>query len=725
MAKLGSTVRSANLTTVQHNIADLAREAAREVQARWNTGAEADLPAAVEASPVLAADRSVFLELVQQEYRHRFDDWQELSLHEYCGRFRGVPAEFLLSAQRLLEVQQYFWGNPSLVETTAEYDWPEAGDDFAGFELCEELGRGATARVFAAREVNLGSREVVVKVTSHLREEAAVMGRFAHPHVSGIYSTGHDTATGLHWICLPLVSRSTLRQVLDGVATNPRSLQRPGESLDAARLRVAREICQGLAHIHSQGVFHGDIKPSNILISPECSPVLIDFNLARQESLGIGVFGGTLPYMAPEQLRVLLAKNEVSALHVTPASDIYSIGVVLDELFNGQLCFSAREGMAIETLVEDLLEQKLQRLPASATPKTKDYRAQLERLVDDCLAVQVAARPASATIVGERLQTIARELEHAEQLPQLRRRRRRVLTGSAGVLAALAAVVYAALPESPQQAAQRLLATGDRAGAVLELELGYQQPRLRRDPEFLRYFADVMLDEQKYQQADAALNELYLLTRSPSDGLMRAYCINRQGNHAGAEYFYQRLQKEGLESPVLSGNLAGTLLTILSANSVDGRISQKLGQHVRESMTKYPNDEPLLGIALRHLVSYSQRELLLSTYYDFDELMERVLARRNPELVFRALEVCAVVANSNTTEAKEVPQYQKRLEELRMALYREYLANRDTSDQPHGSTSETSAEFSGSRKYWAPTPNFQRPSWNSLAAQSTRVSTAD
>ncbi len=631
MAKLGSTVRSANLATVQHNIADLAREAAREVQSRWNAGAEADLPAAVEASPVLAADRSVFLELVQQEYRHRFDDWQELSLHEYCGRFRGVPAEFLLSAQRLLEVQQYFWGNPSLVETTAEYDWPEAGDDFAGFELCEELGRGATARLRCARS-EPRAREVVVKVTSHLREEAAVMGRFAHPHVSGIHSTGLDAATGLHWICLPLISRSTLRQVLDGVAANPRSLQRSGESLDAARLRVAREICQGLTHIHSQGVFHGDIKPSNILISPECSPVLIDFNLARQADLGIGVFGGTLPYMAPEQLRVLLAKNEVSAVHVTPASDIYSIGVVLDELFSGQLCFSAREGMAIETLVEDLLEQKLQRLPVPATTKPGDYSGHLQRLVDDCLAVQVAARPASADIVSERLQTIASELKHAEQRPAVRRRRRRVLIGCVGVLAAMGAIVYAALPESPHQAAQRLIAAGDRPSAVLELELGYQQPRLRRDPEFLRYFAEVMLDEQKYQQADAALNELYLITRSPSDGLMHAYCINRQGDHAGAEYFYERLKKEGYDSPVLSGNLAATMLTILSAQNND-RTSRRLGQHVRESMLKYPNDETLIGIALRHLVSYSQRELLLSTYYDFDDLMERVLARRNPELV--------------------------------------------------------------------------------------------
>jgi tetratricopeptide (TPR) repeat protein len=373
--------------------------------------------------------------------------------------------------------------------------------------------------------------------------------------------------------------------------------------------------------------------------------------------------------------------------------------------------------MEIETLVEDLLEQKLQRLPASGSRKKPDYRAQLQRLVDDCLAVQVAARPASAAIVSERLQTIASELERAEQLPQVRQRRRRVLAASAGVLAALAGVVYATLPESPQQAAQRLLAAGDRAGAVLELELGYQQPRLRRDPEFLRYFADVMLDEQKYQQADAALYELYQLTKSPSDGLVFAYCINRQGDHAGAEYFYQRLKKEGYDSPVLSGNLAATMLTILIANG-DDRFSQQLGQHVSESMLKYPDDEKLLEVALRHLIVYPQRELVLSTYYDFDKLMQRALLRRNPELVWWALEACTAVSGSKSPIAKVAQQYQEQLEELHERLRSEYVAKLNVASNPGSRPGiESLTGKSQSSRYWKPTSVFRRPIWNSFAVQ--------
>jgi hypothetical protein len=89
------------------------------------------------------------------------------------------------------------------------------GEEFLGYELVEPLGRGGLARVYLAREVKLGGRLVVVKISRHGSQEAATLGKLSHPSVVPIYSVKHDVAGEWTVICMPLVGVATGIDLLD------------------------------------------------------------------------------------------------------------------------------------------------------------------------------------------------------------------------------------------------------------------------------------------------------------------------------------------------------------------------------------------------------------------------------------------------------------------------------------------------------------------------------
>src|SRR5204863_7935022 len=92
--------------------------------------------------------------------------------------------------------------------------FPEAGQMIAGFFLVEELGRGAFARVFLARERQLADRPVALKVTRRGSREPQTLARLQHTHIVPVHSHRIDPATGLHLLCMPYFGRITLAQVL-------------------------------------------------------------------------------------------------------------------------------------------------------------------------------------------------------------------------------------------------------------------------------------------------------------------------------------------------------------------------------------------------------------------------------------------------------------------------------------------------------------------------------
>lgn len=226
-------------------------------------------------------------------------------------------------------------------------EFPPVGARLLHFELVEELGRGAYARVYLAKQESLASRLVVLKVTTARTEEPQTLARLRHTGITPVYSV-HD-ANPFQIICMPYLGRTTLARALDALPeqlpTHARALRARApapvgehilDRLGYANgcLWVIGELAAGLEHAHACGILHRDIKPANVLLTDDGAPMLLDFNLAST-AVEPELVGGTLAYMAPEHLRAFLGEAAV----VDERSDLYSLGVVLYEMLTLDLPF--------------------------------------------------------------------------------------------------------------------------------------------------------------------------------------------------------------------------------------------------------------------------------------------------------------------------------------------------------------------------------------------------
>jgi serine/threonine protein kinase len=275
------------------------------------------------------------VELIYRDYCLAAAAGQHPDSSQYLKRFpRFAPA-----LERVLGLHEAC--SPSLLgrwvdSAVGETELPEAGDEIGPYLLRRELGRGSFARVFLAEQVNLENRLVVVKVATRPTREPWLLARVRHTHIVEIFSHALVGDDDLHLICMQFWGGATLADVLDarrGRGVTGRDLLAQLDSVAATEFpvdqaaRPAREILAGstynqaiawigarlaeaLDYAFSRGVVHGDVKPSNILLSADGNPRLLDFNLSRDSS-GLGPtshardLGGTLAYMAPERLRAL------------------------------------------------------------------------------------------------------------------------------------------------------------------------------------------------------------------------------------------------------------------------------------------------------------------------------------------------------------------------------------------------------------------------------------
>src|SRR5436190_17492065 len=203
-----------------------------------------------------------------------------------------------------------------------------ANEVIAGrFRLREALG-GGMAEVWLADDTELG-RPVVVKLLgadaerARFEREARAAASLAHPNIVQIYHYGEWN--GRPYMVLGHLPGGTLEERLRG-----------GALADAETERIARDIAAGLAHAHARQLVHRDLKPANILFDGEGRAKIADFGIARLGGAGTlteaGTVLGTAAYISPEQ-----AGGE----RATPASDIYSFGVILFVMLTGRLPFRA------------------------------------------------------------------------------------------------------------------------------------------------------------------------------------------------------------------------------------------------------------------------------------------------------------------------------------------------------------------------------------------------
>ncbi len=209
----------------------------------------------------------------------------------------------------------------------------KAGDHFGSYLLLESIGQGGMGHVWKAHDLRL-ERTVALKVVADASEEvrqaliaeAKTASRLTHPNIAVVYDAGE--IDGVPYIAMEHVEGRTLQSMMDRAWT------------DANLTRVALQAAEGLAHAHERGVVHRDIKPSNLMVTPQGRLEILDFGIAKRDAkptepgdaatlvrvTAPGLSVGTPAYMSPEQ---------VVGQQASPASDQFSLGLVLYELATG------------------------------------------------------------------------------------------------------------------------------------------------------------------------------------------------------------------------------------------------------------------------------------------------------------------------------------------------------------------------------------------------------
>jgi serine/threonine-protein kinase len=261
----------------------------------------------------------------------------------------------------------------------------ERGAVFASrYEVLEPIGKGGMGMVFRARDRQL-DEVVALKVLRDdaLSEDATLLDRFkqelklarriTHRNVLRTHDFGE--ANGTAYISMEYLEGVTLKDLVRSKGALPL----------AVGLRIAKHMCQGLEAAHAQGVVHRDVKPQNMLILPETGELkIMDFGIARVSEVEGGISGlttdgsvlGTPDYMPPEQATGGTADFR---------SDIYSLGVVLFEVFTGRLPFTG------EKMVQVIMGH-VQKAPPAPRSLNAQLPEDLEAIILRCLEKKPAAR---------------------------------------------------------------------------------------------------------------------------------------------------------------------------------------------------------------------------------------------------------------------------------------------------------------------------------------------
>jgi tRNA A-37 threonylcarbamoyl transferase component Bud32 len=217
------------------------------------------------------------------------------------------------------------------------------GQFLGQYELLALIGKGGMARVYKSIQLDL-ERYVAVKLLhpsvaadeefqTRFRGEAKAAASLRHPHIVQIFDFGHQDE--FYYMVMELIDGPTLRDELQ-------RFKALDETLPFGEVqRVVGEVSEALDYAHDRRIIHRDVKPANILLTPEGQVVLSDFGLAyiiespRQTITG---FVGTPEYMSPEQSQ---------GLSVDGRTDVYSLGVVIYEMLTGRVPFTAETPMAV------------------------------------------------------------------------------------------------------------------------------------------------------------------------------------------------------------------------------------------------------------------------------------------------------------------------------------------------------------------------------------------
>jgi tetratricopeptide (TPR) repeat protein len=297
------------------------------------------------------------------------------------------------------------------------------------YRVVGRLGKGGMGEVYRAYDTEL-KVEVALKIVrgdsehdeglARFRREIALARKVTSPNVLRVYDL--DEHEGLRFLSMELVEGDDLGAIM----------KRDGKLPVERAIKIFRQVCTGLAAAHAEGVVHRDLKPQNVLVDKDDRVRVADFGLAR--SIGdsgmtaSGAVLGSPAYMSPEQ---------VKGDPIDERSDIYSLGVMLHQLVTGATPFQADTPHAV-------MEMRLHKPPPRLREVVPEAPAQLEAIVERCLAIEPGKRFASVPALID-------ELAGPRAASGPRRRRLVLAAGAVGcALAALA--IYLLVPRGQREA---------------------------------------------------------------------------------------------------------------------------------------------------------------------------------------------------------------------------------------------------------------------------------
>jgi serine/threonine protein kinase len=332
------------------------------------------------------------------------------------------------------------------VSPSAHFTQIEVGQRLDDFDLLIELGSGAFARVFLARQLSL-QRLVAVKISANRGNEPQTLAQLDHDYIVRVFDqrilrdrdwrllymqylpggTLLDLVQAIHRAERPPDSGQALLDAVDK-ALESRGEIRPTESITRTELAtlswpetvawLGKRLAEALHYATSRGVLHRDIKLANVLLAPDCTPKLADFNISFARNVSgaspFDYFGGSLSYMSPEQLMACQPGHTQDAANLDTRSDIYSLAVVLWELLTGLKPFDDSAAQAVRAdsagLVGDTTALELM----LTTRAEGISSAALAALPSDCPTA--LRRVLLKALSGDRDQRWASGAELAEQL---------------------------------------------------------------------------------------------------------------------------------------------------------------------------------------------------------------------------------------------------------------------------------------------------------------------
>jgi hypothetical protein len=354
---------------------------------QWRRGRRAVAEAYLKLYPELESGGAPFA-LVAEEYRQRLLAGAPADLEQFGRRFpQHVERLRQLHEQptsRAPSIGETLPAVPATCTGPAPAAPGELPETFGRYRIEKKLGQGGMGAVYLAHDTQLG-RRVALKVPrldgdanpevlQRFDREARAAATLAHPNICPVYDVGEHG--GVRYVTMAYVEGRSLAELIRGTRALP---QRPVAA-------VVRKIALALAEAHQRGIVHRDLKPANVMINSANEPVVMDFGLARRTGeddarlTREGAILGTPAYMPPEQVSGRLSE-------IGPASDVYSLGVILYEMLTARLPF---QGPATAVLAQVLTQE-----PPCPSTLRPDLDAELEGICLRAMAKKPADRFAS------------------------------------------------------------------------------------------------------------------------------------------------------------------------------------------------------------------------------------------------------------------------------------------------------------------------------------------